>query len=161
MVTYGRADGTQDVALWHEMRQVCPTWFQSCLGTDSELAFMLWLRTRASTWLRTSRVIAFLMPHSIEHLEVHMAIMSHTLSEVEDDLREVLAMLQRIGYKQIVVPVTTNAGRSIRCMLRSLGFSNKGTLTAATPGFDLRQQVPSFLDTEVWSILLKGDHNGL
>jgi hypothetical protein len=161
MVAYGRADGTQDVALWHEMQRECSMWFQRSLGTDSDVAFMLWLHARASTWLRTPRVVVFMIPHAIDRLEAHVAIMARTMSEVDADLRELLSMLRRLGYRQIVVPVTTNAGRSIRRTLRSLGFSNEGTMRAATLGFDVRIGLPACLDTEVWSILLEGDHHGL
>jgi RimJ/RimL family protein N-acetyltransferase len=76
-------------------------------------------------------------------------------------MKELLEWLFAIGWKRIVVPVTSNAGRGIRRALREMGFENEGTLRAAQLGFNTRSATEEYLDVDVWAILKEGDRNGL
>jgi hypothetical protein len=163
MLTRGQVDGFQEHELWLEMQQKCPTWFLSSLGIedDVERTFLLWLMAKAPLWLRSPRAIAFLIPHSEIEIEVHVAFVERPTQETIVELLQMLSRLWSFGYQQIVVPVTSNAGRTIRRILRLLGFSKEGTMPAAVPGFDIRTRTRKRLDLEIWSILRKGDHDGL
>ena len=163
MLSFGKPDGQRDFELYSEIRQKAPKWFLSCLGLDNgdSSPFILWLHSFRVTWLRSENAVVFLVSGTQKHvIEAHLALFAPS-DVVMPELRKLLDWVFMLGWKRVEIPVTSNAGRTIRRMMTEMGFRNEGTLRAAQHGHDMRLGREAYLDVEMWAILAEGVNHGV
>jgi len=160
---FGHTNGIDEIALWHELRTRVPHWFRACLNIDAEdfHIFQQWLRLSRVTWIRSTDVIVFLEPRKSTHVvEAHLALMDYPVGQLRGDFCELLQWVFALGWRRIEVPVAEVAGKTIRRLLREMGFQLEGTMRRATRGFDAATQCERYMDVDLWAILREGDING-
>lgn len=143
--------------MYTKIRTKRPNWFWACPGLDPEdyLGFQKWVYDRFPYWYEDEDHVVVTKP-SGSTIEAHVAF----LGRIDmDALRDVLDQLFESGAHRVEVPVVVKTGRTIRRVLKGLGFQMEGILRERNKYFDPQLGQNVFLDVEMWAKLSSEETN--
>jgi hypothetical protein len=136
--------------LYVRIRQLRPEWFEASTGLAATdyLGFESWMNANISDWYEHETGYVFVARYG-HRAEIHP--MFFRLMD-EDFLRDVLADLLK-EHVRVECPIINPKGRSMRRMLRKLGFQMEGIMKSREACHDWKINKIVFLDVELWAIV--------
>lgn len=146
---YTKASPVAKFDAYRKIRLARPAWFKAAADLDVEdfEGFGWWINANATAWYELDWSIVFVFEEGHE-ARLNPCILGKV---VLDDYRAIIQRIEDGGVVRIECPVMNEKGRSMRIILRGLGFQLEGTLYSKEKTIDALTGHITYHDVEMWA----------